>query len=277
MSRSRRTAATLALIVVGTVVISVPGGAQTRDRSGDDTPTGCSANRDRDDDYARHCEERETRLRATGAYAVDARENGGVVVRGWDGDSVLLRAVVSTRAGSDAAAAALAREIRVVTDGTIHAEGPPSERESSWWVTFELYVPRRSDLTLDTHNGPISVRDVSGRMQLRAVNGPLVLTSVGGDVHGRTTNGPLAVRLGGAKWEGAGLDAETSNGPVTISVPASYSAHLVTGTVNGPIQLDIPVTLQGRIGRRIETDLGSGGAPVRAVTTNGPLIVSRGT
>ena len=71
--------------------------------------------------------------------------------------------------------------------------------------------------------------------------------------------------------------AETSNGPVMISVPPSYSAHLVTGTVNGPMQLDIPLTLQGRIGRRIETDLGSGGASVRAVTTNGPLVVSRGT
>lgn len=276
MSPSRRTAAALALIVVGTVVVSVPGGAQARDRADDDFP-GCSAGRGDYGDRARHCEVRETGLRATGAYAVDAGENGGVVVRGWEGDSALLRAVVKTRADTDSAAAALAREIRLVTDGTIHAEGPASARGGSWWVTFELYVPRRSDLTLETHNGPIAVRDVSGRMQLRAVNGPLALTRVGGDVHGRTTNGPLAVRLGGAKWEGAGLDAETSNGPVTISVPASYSAHLVAGTVNGPFMLDIPMTLQGRIGRRIETDLGSGGAPVRAVTTNGPLIVRRGT
>jgi hypothetical protein len=278
MSRTRRTAASLALIVVGTVVIAVPGGAQQHDRSDADTLAGCAANRGGDeDDYARHCEERETRLRATGAYVVDARENGGVVVRGWDGDSVLLRAVVNTRAATEAAAAALAKEIRIDTEGTIHAEGPASERRSSWWVTFELYVPRRSDLTLDTRNGPISVRDVSGRMQLRAVNGPLALARVGGDVHGRTTNGPLVVRLGGTKWEGAGLDAETSNGPVMLSVPGSYSAHLVAGTVNGPMELDIPITLQGKIGRRIETDLGSGGAPVRAVTTNGPLVVRRGS
>ena len=278
MSRSSRTLASLALIVVGTVVVSVPAGAQQRDRIGDDTHGGCSNRWNDDDDSVRHCEERETRLRPTGgAFVVDARENGGVVVRGWDGDSVLLRAVIDTRAESEAEAAALAKEVRVLTDGTIRAEGPPSARRSSWSVTFELYVPRRSDLTLDTHNGPISVRDVHGRMQLRAVNGPLVLTRVGGDVRGRTTNGPLNVRLAGTTWEGAGLDAETSNGPVVLSVPDAYSAHLVTGTVNGPMQLDIPITLQGRIGRRIETDLGSGGATVRAVTTNGPLIVSRGS
>lgn len=276
MSRPRRSFASLAVIVVGTIIISVPSGAQQRDRD-DDVRGGCSDRWNGDDDQARHCEERESRLRAGGAYVVDGRENGGVAVRGWEGDSVLLRAVVNTRAASDAAAAALAKEIRVVTDGTIHAEGPPTTRGSSWWVTFELYVPRRSDLTVDTRNGPISVRDVSGRMQLRAVNGPLVLRRVGGDVRGRTTNGPLVVTLDGARWEGAGLDAETSNGPVNISVPASYSAHLVAGTVNGPMQIDLPITVQGRIGRRIETDLGSGGAQIRAVTTNGPLVVSRGS
>jgi hypothetical protein len=276
MSRLRRSFASFAAIVIGTVVVSVPSGAQQRDRS-DDVHGGCSDKWKGGDDKARHCEERESRLRSGGPFVVDARENGGVAVHGWDGDSVLLRAVVETRAGSDAAAVALAKEIHVVTEGTIHAEGPATTRGSSWWVTFELYVPRHSDLTLDTRNGPISVRDVSGRMQLRAENGPLVLSRVGGDVHGRTTNGPLDVTLGGSKWEGAGLDAETSNGPVVLTVPASYSAHLVTGTVNGPVQIDIPMTLQGRIGRRIETDLGSGGAQVRAVTTNGPLVVSRGS
>jgi hypothetical protein len=279
MSRLRRSALSLALIVIGTVVVSVPGGAQQRDRDDEGGRSGCAERRgDYDDNHARHCEERETRLQSRGgAFVVDARENGGVVVRGWSGDSVLLRAVVNTKAESEAAAAALAKEVRVVTEGTIHAEGPATTRGDSWWVTFELYVPRRSDLTLDTRNGPISVRDVTGRMQLRAVNGPLALARVGGDVHGRTTNGPIHVSLSGNRWEGTGLDAETSNGPVTLSVPASYSAHLVTGTQNGPMELGIPLTVQGRIGRHIETDIGSGGATVRAVTTNGPLTVERGT
>jgi hypothetical protein len=43
------------------------------------------------------------------------------------------------------------------------------------------------------------------------------------------------------------------------------------------MQIDFPITLQGRIGRmtRIRTTLGAGGAPVRVVTTNGPLSVRR--
>ncbi len=74
-----------------------------------------------------------------------------------------------------------------------------------------------------------------------------------------------------------GLDAETTNGPVNLAIPESYSARLEFGTVNGPMSVGFPVTvtIQGRVGRRITTTLGAGGAPVRAVTTNGPVEIRR--
>jgi DUF4097 and DUF4098 domain-containing protein YvlB len=278
MPRHHRAALLAALVSV----VTSPLAAQQQQQQPASSPPGARGCSDRwyggDDDSGRHCEVRETRLRATGsALVVDGRENGGVSVRGWDGDSILVRAIVQThtRDGSDADAAAIARNVSVRTSGTIRADGPETRRGASWAVSYEIYVPRRSDITVDTHNGPITVRDVSGRMRLSAVNGPLTLDAVGGEVKGRTQNGPLRVSLTGSRWDGAGLDAETSNGPVSIVIPENYSAHLVTGTVNGPMRINFPMTLQGRIGRRLETDLGSGGPTVRAVTTNGPLTVSQ--
>jgi hypothetical protein len=50
---------------------------------------------------------------------------------------------------------------------------------------------------------------------------------------------------------------------------------LETGTTNGRINVEFPITVQGTIGRRIETTLGSGGARLRAVTTNGGVTISR--
>jgi len=126
-----------------------------------------------------------------------------------------------------------------------------------------------------TNNGPVSVRGVSGEMELRAHNGPMSLNAVSGDVHARTDNGPLHVSLTGSRWSGEGLDAETTNGPVTLLVPSGYNASLTTGTVNGPMQVDFPVTVQGRFPRRFTTELGRGGPPVRVVTTNGPITVRR--
>ena len=57
-----------------------------------------------------------------------------------------------------------------------------------------VYVPRRSNLKVDTYNGPIGVREVKDRMALTGYNGPVSLDGVGGDVHARTTNGPADIR-----------------------------------------------------------------------------------
>ncbi len=249
--------------------------AAQRARDGD----GWVSCRDRDwgdDSRAHFCEIRNTGFKAPGGtISVDPGENGGVRFTGWDRDSVAVTAKIQTYAESDSDARDLAQQVRITTSGgTIRAEGPGYRRHTSWSVSFDVQLPHRSDLEAETVNGPIAVAEVTGRMELRAQNGPLHLDAVGGDVHARTVNGPLVVTLEGAHWDGTGLDSETQNGPVVLTLPQGYSAHLETGTVNGPMRLDIPVTVQGRINfHRISTDIGAGGPPVRAVTTNGPVTV----
>ena len=56
-------------------------------------------------------------------------------------------------------------------------------------------------------------------------------------------------------------------------MPEDYSARLETSTVNGRVNIDFPVLVQGKIGRDISTTLGSGGALVRAATTNGGVRI----
>jgi hypothetical protein len=131
------------------------------------------------------------------------------------------------------------------------------------------------DLRLTAANGELSVGGVTGRMELRVTDGPLSLSDLGGAVHARATNGPLSVALADSRWVGEGLDAETTNGPVSLVIPDGYHATLTTGTVHGPMQINIPVAVQGRFPRQFTTELGGGGAPVRVVTTNGPLVIDR--
>jgi DUF4097 and DUF4098 domain-containing protein YvlB len=231
----------------------------------------------RGNDRATFCEQRETRIAAPRLLAVDGRENGGVSVRAWDGTDVLVRQRIQAWAPSREQARSIASQVRVSTSGgEISADGPENGRERGFAVSYVIFVPRRTDLRLTANNGPLGVSGVTGRMELSVRNGPLSLSDVAGDVHARATNGPLAVRLAGSRWEGTGLDAETTNGPATLSVPAGYNATLTTGTVNGPMNIDIPVTVQGRFPRQFTTQLGSGGAPIRVVTTNGPVVVRRG-
>ena len=136
-------------------------------------------------------------------------------------------------------------------------------------------MPQRSNVSLKTMNGGISITDVTGRLEFKALNGGVHLSRVGGTVRGATTNGGLNVELSGVRWEGEALDVSTTNGGVSMSIPENYSAHLETATVNGRLHVDFPVTVQGEITRELAVNLGSGGATVRATTTNGGVSIRR--
>ena len=225
------------------------------------------------------CEVRETGMRATsGTFTADPGQNGGVAIYGWDRDSVAVVARIQANARSEEDARQILKDVRIEAAGrTVKAVGPAQRSREHWSVSFDIYVPRKTDLTLETVNGPLSVEAVTGTMNLHALNGPVSLDGVGGDVTARVQNGPLSVQLEGDRWSGTGLDAETVNGPVSLAIPERYNARLETGTVNGPMDLSFPltVTIQGRVSHRIQSTLGDGGAPVRVVTTNGPLSIRR--
>jgi DUF4097 and DUF4098 domain-containing protein YvlB len=213
---------------------------------------------------------------AAGALHVDAGQNGGISVRGGSQGSVRVSARIQAQADSDVRAWEIADAVRVATaNGRIRAAGIHTYSGESWSVSYHIEVPDRADLELTAVNGPLAVRDVTGRIRASTTNGPLALENLAGDVYARAQNGPLSVRLSGSRWQGAGLDAETRNGPVTLSLPDGYSAQLEAATANGPFTSRIPLTLQGdlRRGGQVSTTLGSGGPTVRVATTNGPLTI----
>ena len=224
-----------------------------------------------------NCEVREQTLAPNGGViTIDGRQNGGISVKGWDQGQILIRARVQAGAPTVSEAEALAKQIQIETSGAkIFASGPDNRRDYHWDVSYEVFVPRHSDLSLEAHNGGIAIAEVSGRIDFRVTNGGVVLKRVGGNVKGGATNGGLVVELSGDHWEGDSLDVSTTNGGIVMSIPENYSAHLETGTVNGNLSVDFPVTVQGRISKELAVNLGSGGATVRAMTTNGGVKIRK--
>ncbi len=263
---------TLAFAFGLALLLGSPARAGLRTRAGHDGGLSCRDDEGGDDRYERHCEIREMSLPA-GRIEVDAAPNGGIEVRGEKRADIQVRAKVVAQADTMEEARALAAEVRIETAGVMRATGPSVRRPRSYWVSYELVVPEASELRLETMNGGIALRDVKGNVDFRTVNGGVTIDSAAGSLRGRTTNGGVEVSLRGASWEGEGLDVETTNGGVRVTVPSDYSARLVTGTVNGGMQVDFPVTVQGRIDRRLDVTLGRGGPTVRAVTTNGGVVI----
>ncbi len=262
------------LLIAALVALACLSVFAQRDKGGS---LSCRQNDWYNDRLVGNCEIREQTLAPSGGtIGIDGRQNGGVSVKGWDQNQVLVRARVQTAAPTAAEADALAKQIRIETSGAkIFASGPDSRKDYHWDVSYEVFVPRRTDLSLETHNGGIAIAEVNGRIDFSAVNGGVVLKRVGGAVHGSTTNGGLVIELSGDRWDGETLDVSTTNGGVIMSVPENYSANLQTGTVNGSVNVDFPVTVQGRINKQIAVNLGSGGATVKAMTTNGGVHLKR--
>ena len=238
--------------------------------------------RDEDNSYndsrARHCEVKEQTIAATGGTLnVDGRQNGGISVKGWERNEVLVRYRIQTQASTQAVADNLASQVRVnTTGGQISADGPEQGDNSHWSVSYEIFVPRQSNLSLRTHNGGIAISDVSGRINFEAKNGGVALKRIGGNVTGETVNGGLAVVLTGTNWEGEGLNVKTTNGGLAVSIPDNYSAHLETGTVNGGFVVNPSIAEVKRGTKQLSLNLGSGGPNLRIYTTNGGVSIKRG-
>lgn len=271
-----RIRAALVVSLASTFTAAAPAAAQQDDQ---DWLRNCERQSQRSDRVV-SCQVRPlTTALASGALYVDAGTNGGISVvgsPGRTGSDVRFSARIQAQAATAERAAEIADAVRIdARAGRISADGLVTHSGESWTVSYHVEVPGQANLSLEAVNGPLAIRDVNGRIRATTVNGPVVLDNLAGDVHARAQNGPLTVRLAGTRWDGAGLDAETRNGPVSITVPDGYSAALETGTVNGPMATSIPLTVTGEVrrGGYLRTTLGSGGAPIRVVTTNGPASV----
>jgi len=225
----------------------------------------------------RVCELRKTTIKLGGQRLGVKSENGGIEVSGADRSDVQIEARVEAWASSEADAKKLLTQVTIDTSGDrIRDDGPHFRRGNSGYsVNYRLLVPRQLAVDLNSTNGGIDIANLEGEIRFDTTNGGVDLKNLAGDVRGSTTNGGLDITLGGKSWRGQGLDAETTNGGVTLRIPEHYAAHLETGTVNGGISLNFPITIQGDIKNRLSTDLNGGGPTIRAETTNGGVQVDR--
>jgi len=225
---------------------------------------------------------RESTVAATGSLTVDGGRNGGVSVKGENRSDVLVRACVQAWGSSDAEAKALLSNIRIDTGSVIKAE---SSSDENWSVSYEILVPRNTNLNLTAHNGGISIKSVDGNLEFATTNGGVNLSDLSGTVKGRTTNGGVNVSLTGNAWRGSGMEVVTTNGGVNLNVPEGYAAQFETGTTNGGFKSDVAaltVQTENETGgwqrsKRVVASMNGGGAPIKVVTTNGGIRIGSNT
>ena len=235
----------------------------------------CDQRRD-DGDRARHCDIREQTLPSIGRLSVEGH-NGGATVKGWLRNDVLVRARVDATAENQGAADILASRVFVETSGgLVRSTGPDSTDNSGWSVSYEIFVPQNTDLSVKTHNGGVTITDVRGQIHFEGHNGGVNLKRVDGDVSGNTHNGSIQVEMAGPSWQGRQLETSTYNGGISVAMPAGFSAHFQAETSSGYIHSEFPITVTGELrSRRLDTNIGSGGPLIHLTTHNGQVLLKR--
>ncbi|HVM75746.1 MAG TPA: hypothetical protein VMT75_08895 [Candidatus Saccharimonadales bacterium] len=224
---------------------------------------------------------------------VRAEYNGGLQVQGWDQAAYSVTLCKAAEAGSGAES--LLSQIHLTFQNSELGVSGPSSGDH-WSAYLLIRAPKAAAMDLQAHNGPLTLRKVDGSLRVRAENGPVTVTDCNGDLDlashngpvtlegnsGKlkvtTENGPVTVALTGAKWNGSGLDAHATNGPVRLEIPSGYQSGVVLESDgNGPFQCRASVCSEGRKTwdedhKRVE--FGSGPTLVRVSTVNGPVSVN---
>lgn len=228
--------------------------------------------------YAVFCEIREVGTTPRGSLIdVDGGLRNGVRITGSARNDIRVRLVIQAQGESVEEARDLARQVSLSLSSTpLRATLPDFQDNRSRGrrfvaATIVIDAPVESNVTAQVEHAPLDIENVRGRLDVRAEHGPLRLRDVGGDVRARVAHGPLGISLSGKKWEGIGLDAEASHGPLTLRLPRDYAAELEIGAEHGPIDSDFPLTLTRFDRSRIQTKLGAGGPRIRAVAQHGPM------
>ena len=154
-------------------------------------------------------------------------------------------------------------------------EGRMSVNNNDVVVDFTVRVPAGVRLRGLTVNGDVEARGLRSDVEAKTVNGSIYVET-DGLASAKTVNGSITAAMGRADWSG-GLEFNTVNGGIELSLPASLSAEVEAATLNGEIESDFPLTVTGRYSRRRLTGtVGGGGRELRLKTVNGSVHLKRG-
>lgn len=125
-----------------------------------------------------------------------------------------------------------------------------------------------------TSNGSIEVKDTKGALELRTSNGAIDVKGAKGKVDVKTSNG--GIRFAGSLDEGSHT-FQTSNGNVTLTLPAGSKFSLDGQTSNGKVTTSFPLSkADGKRKTSLKGDVGDNPAVrLKLRTSNGNIDVGQ--
>jgi hypothetical protein len=212
------------------------------------------------------------RLDPRGTFRIE-NTNGAVQIETWAESSVSIEAEKVAPEGQ-------LDDLRVEIKGEGDRVDVTTRYPTGGWgrhgrVEYRVKVPRDARVEVETTNGAVKVLGAGGAVRASTTNGSVEVADAGGDVEASTTNGSIRAAYRRAPSSGT-QRMSTTNGSVTLTLPANAGGDFSASTVNGGISTDFPLEVSGRFGgKKLRGRIGDGSAHFELRTVNGAVKIQK--
>jgi DUF4097 and DUF4098 domain-containing protein YvlB len=221
--------------------------------------------------------------------------SGDITVTGGDRDSVLIDAEIYVVGKKQEVCDKLAGEVEIEVkehggELSISADYP-KKHGYDISISFTLAVPTAVGLEASSVNGALNVTNLAGGAELSAINGQVTVREVAGAIDASTINGLISLSDVTGEVEAstingavncvntavcpAGVDFNSINGPLQLTLPSSPDAGIEAETMSGSVALNgvVGVELKGNP-KAWSGSLGSGKGHYEFSAINGSITIT---
>ena len=261
---------------------------------------------------------REFDVDAGGTLSLDT-DIGAIRVRTHSRDQLQVKVLMRANTSSDDRAEEIFDKFELKFDSSGDNVTVTGEHENRrrWWnnwndrlrVFYDVTVPARYNLELDTSGGSIEIDDLEGTVNIHTSGGHITLGSIKGNVEASTSGGSIkaesivgdvSVSTSGGnlrfnsidgdllgKTSGGSITAEfvsqiddrielrTSGGNIRVSLPGDMNANIEASTSGGHVSTELPMMISGRISHAsLNGKLNNGGPDIILRTSGGNIVIS---
>jgi hypothetical protein len=222
-------------------------------------------------------------LAANGTLEI-VNANGSIQVESADAPRVEVHVERIAHAVTQESAKEMLRrnEIREdVSSDRVHLEMSRSSRGGFFGhgnieARYTVRVPANTTVDLRETNGRVEAIGLTHNTRLSTTNGQITGRKLNGVVRVSTTNGRVDLQMVSISED---LEAETTNGTISLRIPTSANADISARVVNGHIGIEGLPSMKAddeNSRRRFSGRLNNGGHQVHLQTTNGSITITGG-
>ena len=221
---------------------------------------------------------------------------GSINIKGSDSNQCSVTADITVKAPTEAEAKQIAARVSIKLDKAgnklvISVNKPRINNNRSIAVSFDISIPRKTNIKCNTSYGSIKLSDITGSINAQTsfaaiagsnLDGTILLkTSYGGITCNNITSskftaysnfGSIGVDFSTLSPADLNANLNTSYGSVSVVTPPNFAGQLELDTNLGSIKIDRPITVTGELSKeKIIAQLGQGAGKIVVKTSFGAI------